>query len=396
VTKRLYYDDPALLEFEAVVTGLERHARGWLVSLDRTAFYPTSGGQPNDLGWIQDTAVIDVIESDSGDILHLTEQSIGALGDLVKGRVEARRRQRHRQSHTAQHILSAAFARLANLRTESIHLREEYPNIEFPTKSNQPEVMAEVETLANDVIAQGIPVEILAVDAAEAARLPLRKEPQREGLLRIIKIGDFECSACGGTHCSNTAEVGLIKIVGTERIRSRVAVVFLAGQLALQDYRLRFEATDALSKTLTCHPKDLPERFLRLSEENKTLRKELTQLQRQQLPHLVAGLVERATEAGAVPITVASVDDVSSELLTALATDVVARTGGVTMLCHTGRLVVAAAEQSKRSAGALVKALAAETGLRGGGNDRLAQIGGADPARLDRYAEILRRLIADA
>jgi alanyl-tRNA synthetase len=389
LTERLYYNDPTLLDFEATIVETRSENGRWHTLLDRSAFYPTSGGQLHDIGLLGQTAVVEVIESETGEVLHITEEAPGKPGDKVKGKVDPVRRRSNRQCHTAQHIISGAFAKLFNLRTMSVHLGLEYANVELPAESLSVDQLSQVERLANDVIAQWLPIEILAVHSDDIAAIPMRKRPERQGMLRIIKIGDFDHSACGGTHCSNTAEVGVIKIIGVEKIRGRCAVRFLCGQLAVNDYTQRFEVTDALSKSLTCHITDIPGRVTRLQTENKDMKRQVTQLQKQQLPAMVAECAATATTLKGRQWVACEVAEISPELIGPFASQVSELIGGVVLLLSQGRMAVATAASTGLHAGNLARKLVERTGLKGGGSDRLAQLGGADREKLEYYRDLL-------
>jgi alanyl-tRNA synthetase len=324
-------------------------------------------------------------------VFHISERPVGAVGDKVDGYVDQLRRRRHRQAHTAQHILSATFYRLYDLQTRSVHLGDEYSAIELPAKTIPDEHLAQAETQANEVIAENVPIEIIFADSDKAASLPLRKEPTRSGELRIIRIGDdYDCTACGGTHCSTTGGVGLIKISATEKIRGRTLVKYLCGDLAREDYRQRFEVTDSLSRTLTCSPVDLPARYEKLLDEHKAARQELSAARRELLPAQAEKLAANAKAHGDLKLVVESVADLDPSLAGQLAGLVADLVQGVAVLYFDSRLVIAAAEGGEIDAGKLARELTGRTSLKGGGKARLAQFGGASQAELSAYSrEIL-------
>ena len=204
MTERLYYTDPYLTEFDGTVLRVERHDGRPAAVLDRSAFYPTSGGQPFDVGRLGDAAVVDVVDREDGVILHVVEREI-ATGP-VHGVVDWARRFEHMQQHTGQHVLSAAFDHLLGARTESFHLGSASSTIDLNRTVTSAEI-ERVEDEANHVVWEDRLVAIRFVDAEEAARLPLRKEPVRTGKLRIIEVQDFDVSACGGTHVARTGSM---------------------------------------------------------------------------------------------------------------------------------------------------------------------------------------------
>lgn len=396
LTERLYYKDPDRLEFDAAVVRMGQNSDGYYVVLDRSAFYPTSGGQSHDTGHLNGVPVSDVIESSDGDVWHMVAQEVGPVGARVHGVVDKDRRQRNCQNHTAQHILSAAFHRLYGYRTMSVHLGDEYGAVELGAESISESQLSEIETTANQIISDNVTVEIMFVDSRSVDSLPLRKEPQREGELRVIRVGEFDYSACGGTHCRTSGGVGLIKIIGAEKIRGRVLVKYLAGRLAVDDYVMRFGVTDLLGRSLTCHPSDLSEKVVKMSADNENLRRRLADAQRELLPSRAAALSQHAAEFGKYKAVIESVAGYDVTTVSRLAGLVADNAGGLAALFADGRLVIAAAQGSGLHAGNIAKALAASLNLKGGGNERAAQLGGAVEEDLDKYKSSVRSILENA
>ncbi len=396
MTERLYYLDPLLLDFEAKVVETGRRAEGFWTVLDRSAFYPTSGGQSHDTGTLNGIAVVDVVESDTGDVRHLSETEIGAVGQSVLGVVDKERRLHNCQNHTAQHILSAAFDRLYHLETMSVHLGEEYGAVELNTADLSNEQIHEVESLANNIILDNVEIEIIFAESTKMAGLPLRKPPQREGKLRIMRIGQFDYVACGGTHCTSSGGVGQVKITGVEKMRGRCLIKFLAGRRALDDYAMRFEVTDQLARQLTCHPSDLPSKVTRLTADTKDLKHTLAESQKELLPIRAARLVEKRAISGVRSFVVERADGVDSQALPKLAGLVAEEIKGLAVLLADNRLALATADGSGLKAGALARQLATACGLKGGGNDRQAQLGGATPDDFETYRKTIGGLLEHA
>lgn len=251
------------------------------------------------------------------------------------------------------------------------------------------EQLARAENAANQIVLDGLPVEILFVDSDEAARLPLRKPPARTGTLRLIKIEGCDYSACGGTHVDNTAEVGPIKITGSEKARGRILVKFLSGLLALDDYSERFAVTDQLSRALTCAVGDLPDKLERMTGEIKDLKKQLSEFQRQLLPIRAAELAKNVHTRGELRYIAESVADVDPGAAGQLARMIADEIEGLAILVVKERIVLAVGEKTAFHAGHLARALAEKSGLKGGGSQRQAQLGGLQPNRLGEYFEIV-------
>jgi len=396
MTERLYYQDSALLEFKARIVEIVQSGGNHYTVLDRSAFYPTSGGQLHDTGTLNGVEIIDVVEADGNDIRHISTQVVGRVGDSVTGLVEKERRWRNRQVHTAQHILSQVFTRLCDAETVSVHLGEEYAAIELATGSLSDSLLEQAECAANEAVRDNLPVEIIFAAGDEIEKLPLRKVPKRTGRIRVVKIGEFECSACGGTHCNCTAEVGMLKILATERIRNRVLVKFLAGSQVLLDYGRRFRVTNDLTRVFTCHLNDLGPKTEKLLAEHKQQHQEIVRLQKEMLPLRVDELVALARKVGGKPVVTRLVTGMDSSIINALASQTAEKINGIVVLHAENRLTVAASDTSGLHAGRLVKRFAEETGLRGGGSEYLAQIGNADRDKFDHFINIIEALIDDA
>lgn len=396
MTDRLYYRDSKALEFEATIVESVESDGKCRVRLDRSAFYPTSGGQLFDRGSLNGVVIIDVQESDDGEVWHFSERPIGSIGDAVHGSIDPKRRLKNRQQHTAQHILSSLFIKHYGFETASVHLGEEYGAIELTTANVEPTQLTTIEDAANQVIQANLPVEIIFAEGHEVARLPLRKMPDRTGPIRVIRIADLDCSACGGTHCQSTAEVQLVKIIGMEKVRGRVLVKFLSGDQAIQDYALRFAVTDFLSRSLTCAVADLGAIVSAQVDENKSLRKEINSLQKELLPIRAAAIASNCEAYGALKLAAFASGTMDPAVAGQLASQVAETISGLAVTISDGRLILAVSPATGLRAGELAKQLGPKCGLRGGGSDKIAQLGGAQSARLNEYKQALLTLIGHA
>jgi alanyl-tRNA synthetase len=393
VTERLYYTDARVTEFDAIVVAAgESGGRPWAV-LDRTAFYPTSGGQPHDLGELGGAAVVDVVDREDGTIAHVVDRAL-AEGAAVHGRIDWARRFDHMQQHTGQHVLSAAFDRLCQARTVSFHLGVESCTIDLD-RVIAPERVAAAEEEANRIVWEDRPVTVRFATAAEAAALPLRKEPQRDGLLRLVDVADFDLSACGGTHVSRTGAIGLVAVSSWEKFRGGLRVEFLCGARALGRFRALRDAVAGSIRALSVAPAELPDAIARAQADNKALRRVLRGLTEQLAVHEADRLVAAGTAVGGVTLVAEALDAWDAAGLKALATAVAARPGCLAVcLSAAPPLVVAIARSADTpiDASAVLKALIAEFGGKGGGKPELAQGGGlaAEPARV--IAAVARQL----
>src|ERR1044071_107168 len=237
-TERLYYNDSHLIEFEAREIHKTERGTGWTaVTLDRTAFYPTGGGQPSDTGSLDGELVRECIDDEENGILHVVQGRAPEVGALVKGRVDWPRRLDHIQQHTGQHILSQAFVTLFKAPTLGFRVLHDVCEIDVELSSPTDEVIERGVELANNVVWEDREITIKNVTAEQAAQLPLRKESAREGELRLIEVEGFDLTPCGGTHAHRTGEVGMIVVRSWERAKGLTRIEFAAGTRALNEYR---------------------------------------------------------------------------------------------------------------------------------------------------------------
>jgi alanyl-tRNA synthetase len=300
--ERLYYTDAYTSRFKAHIVERFEMDNRIAVVLDQTCFYPTSGGQPADDGYLNGTAVLDVlVREPDGAVVHIIDGEIWS--NEVSGEVNWERRFDHMQQHTGQHILSQAFLQVADAETVGFHLGSESVTIDLPAPKLSGPQIEQAETLANQVVWQNRPVSAtFATPEQVAAGLPLRKPPAVEGAIRLVAIDQFDLSACGGTHVSRTGEVGLIKIVKLDRRGELVRVDFRCGQRALLDYRQKNSVTNRLAAQLTTGIRELEPSVSRLQEELKAARR-LVKQQQVDLLHLEAThLLEKGTVCGNVTI----------------------------------------------------------------------------------------------
>ena len=388
MTERLYYTDPYATEFDAQVlqiVAFEDQGRKAAV-LDRTAFYPTSGGQPFDTGVLGTVRVSDVIDNDDGTILHVIE------GDLALGPVHARidweRRFDHMQQHTGQHVLSAAFEHLTGARTVSFRLGASSSTIDLAREVSSADI-DRAESEANRVVWEDRPVEIRFVDAAETARLPLRKEPVREGLLRLISVENFDLSACGGTHVARTGAIGIIAVGSSERFRGGTRIEFMCGGRALGHHRMLRDSVAASTRLVSVLPTELPAGIERLQNEGRHLKRRVKELQARLATHEAATLAEAAEHHGAVRAVVAALDDWDANGLKIIATAIAERAGYAAVVLSTpppSALVIARAADLRVDSATILKQMLEQFGGKGGGRPELAQGGGLEGSTDDMIA----------
>lgn len=378
MTERLYYTDPRQQTFQATVVSCERIDGRYEAVLDRTAFYPTSGGQPYDTGRLGDARVEEVTERSDGTVVHVTDKGI-AVGVTLEGEIDWHRRFDHMQQHTGQHVLSAAFDRLFSNRTESFHLGAASATIDLAREASAEQIRA-AEDESNRIVWEDRPVSIRFASEDEARGLPLRKESTRTGPLRLIDIEDFDLSACGGTHVARTGAIGVIAVAGWEKFRGGSRVEFLCGRRALARFRAWRDALAATTERLSVQPADLAAAVEKLQADAKTLQKTM-RLQQEQLAGFEArALVSRGVRVGERVLIVEALDGWDAAGLKALAAAAATTepTAAVALFSRGQPLVavIAAGAAAGVDAAATLKELIAACGGRGGGKRDLAQGGG--------------------
>jgi len=385
MTDRLYYTDSYLCEFSARI--LERSADGRTVYLDRTAFYPASGGQPCDTGAIAGVPVLDV--ADEGErIAHYLAAPLDST--VVECAIDWRRRFDHMQQHTGQHVLSAVFEEWLGLHTVSFHLGAESSTIDLEGGAVEPGAVLEAERRANDIVFANRPVAVAFQPAAEVQGL--RKATDREGTLRIVSIDGLDRSACGGTHVRATGEVGPILLRKLDKVRQTVRVEFLCGGRAVRRARADYEA---LSKTAQLFSAPLDEVPAMVAAQLETARAH--DKARRKLELDLAAYQGRelylatAPAADGVRRVTRRVVNGSLEELRAIAQNFTAQPKAVFIatLADPPSVLLAASADAGIDAGTTLKAALAEAGGRGGGNARMAQGSVAEVGVLDRVLEKL-------
>lgn len=385
MTERLYYRDAELLVFDAQLVGYGESDRH--VVLDVSAFYPTSGGQPHDLGTLNGVRVIDVIDDDAR-VIHLLEAPL-PLG-AVRGVIDAARRHDHMQQHTAQHLLSAIAADGYGWETASVHFGEDHSNIEFAAAAASDAQLRDLEGRANGVVTAAHEVKISFEDAASATGL--RKPTGRSGEIRVVTIEGVDRSACGGTHVASTSAIGAILVHGVEKVRGHVRVSFLAGNRVLARAHAREQELAALAGSMSCSVNELPMLVAKRQQELKELRSAIELLECEVAVSRVNALVVGAGPSadGVRRITYRTESD-SAALLRAMAQHA-ATLDGVILLAATSSpatIYYATGPNSGTDAGAALKAALAVVGGRGGGSPRVAQGTVPDADALERVVHLL-------
>jgi len=404
MTEHLYYHDSFLDAFDAEVRELQpgtaKDLRPALI-LDRTAFYPTSGGQPFDTGWIipgatspnaewQKLRVTEVSEREDGQIVHYLEPAVAEnnltlqKGSRVRGLIEPARRRDHMQQHSGQHILSAAFVRLFNMSTVSFHMGDESCSIDLDTPLLTKEQVESAERLSNEIIQENRPVEVRFVTQDEAAPLALRKPPSAErDQLRLIDIRDFDLTACGGTHVRATGQVGSILLRKTEKSRQGWRVEFVCGQRAVSIARRDFTALSDAAVLFSSHLWELPQQVRKSLDEIKSLRKQLEQSRQELAAAFAESMLATAGESNGCKLIVRNFPDRDLAFIKLLAQKLTRQCSNAVALLATTlekpTLVFAQSPGLPFDMAMLMKETMAKLGGGGGGSKDMAQ-GGAPTA----------------
>jgi alanyl-tRNA synthetase len=403
VTERLYYHDSYVKEFDAKVASCERDSANegrWRVVLDRTAFYPTSGGQPHDLGTLGGVQVVEVADAEDH-IVHYTSAELPA--GPVHGHVDWSRRFDHMQQHTGQHLLSAAFVELFHLQTVSFHLGEEICTIDLKTQSLTQRQLDEAERRTNAIIFEDRVVEIRFGTADELASEGVRKTVDREGVLRAIRVDGFDFQPCGGTHLARTGQAGLVLLRKMERRRDAVRVEFVAGGRALAVARRDFATLTEAATILTCGLPEVPASVAKLNEERRERQSALKKMEDRLADfEAVKLLAAGATVSDAHARIIAStIDDASASYLALLAAKTVARGDAaspiaVALAGTAGHVALAQTKGGPHHMGLAIRKILEACPGKGGGAKDFAQATLATPSQAAQFLEIASQAIADS
>ncbi len=395
MTQRLYYLDSFLIEFPAIVNNIREHSRDdqqtlWQIALDRSAFYPTSGGQPYDTGSLRATSrngavleipVLAVEEDDSGEVWHSVNKPLMA-GTQVDALINWSRRLDHMQQHTGQHLLSATFIHRLGAHTVSFHLGPEVSTIDIDRDSLSPDDLTRIERVVNEIIAEDRPVTVNNISRADAESLlasgDLRKLPEREGNIRVIEIENYDRNACGGTHVHSTGQIGSLLIRSAEKVSRGLRITYVAGLRAVSVARHDSEILHQAATQLTIGSGQLPEAIRRLQTESKSAAKEIQKLRTELAHYHAARLIVEAPYENGLRWVDRSFDDRDPEYLRLLASNLTAAAPRTVAFfsCREGdsaRIVFARSGDLDFHCGnALRDALAAHN-LRAGGSPDMAQ-----------------------
>jgi alanyl-tRNA synthetase len=387
---RLYYDDPLLFAFDARVLEHATWKDAPSIVLDRSAFYPESGGQMADRGTLAGVAVIDVQAGEDGRVHHVLEKgaALPAVGGVVHGAIDAARRRTHMALHTAQHLLSRALVEVAAAETTSSRLGETACTVDVDRDAVADAKIAEAESLVNALVDEDRPVRAWFPTAEELPTLALRRAPKAEhASVRVVDAGGFDVSPCGGTHVLRTAQIGLLRVIGTERYKGGTRVTFSAGPRARRELLGESAQLRDLARALGCAPAEAKPAALRTRDALDAAREELGRMR----SSLAKSLAERAEARGDARVAIVEggidlVRQVAAEL-TREGDRLAIVAGPVEGGTH---VVVARGPSGTADARTIFAAIAKAAGGRGGGRPERAE--GRMPEAADVRAAIAAAL----
>jgi len=400
--EKIYLLDPYLTEFRARVERAEEISDSEsIVILDRTAFYPESGGQPHDTGTLAGRKVTAVRES-GGRVEHTVEGQLSE-GDEVTGIIDFSRRFDHMQQHTGQHLLSRVFLDVAGLETVGFHMGETASTIDLEGPSPSGDTMERVELEVNRLIYRDIPVTARSLSRDDFSRIceeksyqPRSEPPGEAEQVRLVEVEGVDINACCGTHTGRTGEIGLVKITGTERVRNDTRVEFLCGFRALRDYLEKDRIISSVAGFFSTSHRDIGEVVQRLSKENKNLRKELKSV-REEVASSRAGNLGPDGEIAGHSMVKQQLEGVDPGLLGKMAGEMREQGIEIILLGVGGRspaLVFACSPDMNLNMTEILKEAGAVMNARGGGTRDFARGGGGDSGKLkqtlDRGEELVR------
>ena len=382
----LYYQDAYLTEFDAHIVEQFPLEKAWGVVLDRSAFYPTSGGQPHDIGTLDGVAVSDVFErEDDRAVVHVVNQKLDR--DAVHGRVDWARRFDHMQQHTGQHILSHAFESLLDADTVGFHLSDDALTIDIAHAPLSVEDWHAVEDGANAIVFADLPVAAQFMGQEEVSQLPLRRQPTVTGRIRVVQMGDLDYSPCGGTHCRSTGSVGLILIRKIERRGSETRNDFVCGGRALADCRRKNRLVNEVSSQLTVGEGELVDAVTRSQEEIKSCHRLLRQTEDRLLGYEAGELLAEAQMVRNVRVVKAVLTDKSPTSAKLLAIRLMDQPNCAALLArvhdNSVQLTFVRSDDVPVDMRSLLKDACHIVGGGGGGQPNMAQGGGSRADQVD-------------
>lgn len=396
MTDRLYYDNAYLTEFDAIVLEAKQVNGENLIRLDRSAFYPTSGGQPFDLGNLNGAGILDVFVDGEGEVWHKTDALLSE-GERVHGKIDWERRFDHMQQHAGEHMLANAAYRLLGGHTIGLHLGKDFSTIDMDLPGGRTHITAEeIRALEDDVnrnIQKNVPISCYFPDEETLKALPLRKPPTVFEHVRIVQIGDYEYCACGGTHPLSAGEIGLVKILSAAPSRGKLRLAFVCGMRAYLELRRRFDEIERAANVLSTSWEGLSAQVEALLEKAKTAEYLLRQEKKASAVREAEEQLKNAAEKGGVKIVKYVFNGLGMEGLREAGNRIIENGNAIALLADESEkgylLFFARSENVNVNIGQVLSAACKKHAGKGGGRSDFAQGSASDAAVLDTAQEIL-------
>ena len=394
MTEKLYYQNPRQFEFEAQLVHQEKIGDLYSIILNRTCFYPEGGGQPADHGWLNDSPVVDV-RKQGDEVVHFTEKPLS--GKTVVGKVDKQRRWDFMQQHTGQHILSQCLVRTGEYPTVSVHFGEDITTIEINASDISERDFRAVEDLANRVISQNLPIRTYWIKPEEISKYEFRRPPPRVDQIRVVEIVGFDLTACGGTHLTHTGEVGVIKLVGREKIRGRVRLKAKIGLRAFTDYDRKNRIVRELQKQLTCDEQEIISRIGDFQKQLRLSKREIGKLQQQLMAFRAQEELEKAAQIGDLTFVYSVFEEANNAMLRAFVDEVVSGKNrlavAISLDGNNLQWVIGQSAGSSIDLRKIVLPLLGLLGAKGGGSPEFMLGGGSNPGGISEFINKLKEKI---
>ncbi|MEK4698129.1 DHHA1 domain-containing protein [Solibacillus sp. FSL R7-0668] len=386
----LYYQDAMISEFHANVVKTGSDENGNYIVLDNTAFYPTGGGQPHDTGWIQEIKISNVKKVEE-EIRHYTTKDASTISGEIFAKLNWARRFDHMQQHTGQHILTAAFVELFEFATTSFHLGTELVTIDLNVGEITEEQLAAAEKRANEIILENRPIETKWVTKDDLASYNLRKDVKVDEDIRLVIIPDYDYNGCGGTHPTSTGQVGLLKILATEKMKQQIRIHFVCGNRVLDQLAMRKTVLADVARQLSAPEEQAAEAMRKFAATTKQTEKNLKDAQD-------ALLQFEAKELAGEKISARTFENRSIQDLQKLARFITEQNDqAIALLVASNedklQFVAARGKAQATSMKAISTAVLPMINGKGGGNDTLVQGGGEKLLTVEALLEAMKDIL---
>ncbi|MBN2183870.1 MAG: hypothetical protein JW746_00930 [Candidatus Krumholzibacteriota bacterium] len=407
--ERGYVSEPDRFDFSAKVVKSEDAGDGnTRVWLEKTFFYPFSGGQPDDRGTLNGIEVTEVSEDENG-VCHLVGGIIGE-GDIVEGRVDPERRRDHMCQHSGQHLLSRIFLEKAGFSTVGFHMGERISTIDLDNDNVTDDLIEEVEISVNRLVLKNIPFSSRIITIGEYTELIENRNdsgikggirsriPEGTEMVRIVEIDGIDSSTCCGTHVQATGEIGSVKILGREKVKNGTRLQFVCGLRAAADYRGKHDMIDSLARKFSTDWSNIEKSIEKLYDENRTLRKEAAALNHELAEFRVREIEDPTDHIGDYGVIRKIFDQMEPGVLRDIAGNIREKSGMIVLFGYrkpSPGLIFASSAGIDIDMGEILKTSAGIMGARGGGSKNFAQGGGGDEEKVEGAVDEAFRILKE-